>query len=137
MALLSPNMPLLSGLPERQPQHPMSVRWPDEPWVYCSRVRVARQVERAERLPAIEDELVDAGFDKFIVATDAGTSTGRNVALMPRQAGEEPPGMATFDLDPRDRCVCPRCGSGRTEIRITTSCSASGSFHSNPSWSIK
>jgi hypothetical protein len=105
MALLSPNMPLLSGLSERQPGQPMSVRWPDEPWVYCSRVRVARQVERAERLLAIEEELVDAGFDKFIFATDAGTSTWRNVALMPREAGEEPPRFATFDLDPREPCV--------------------------------
>jgi hypothetical protein len=66
---------------------------------------MARQVERAERLPAIEDEVVDAGFDKFIVSTQAGTSTWRSVVLMPEEAGEEPPGMATFDLDPREPCV--------------------------------
>ena len=44
-----------------------------------------------ERLQAIEDGLVEAGFDEFIVATDAGTFTWRSVALVRTENGEEPP----------------------------------------------
>jgi hypothetical protein len=43
----------------------------------------ASMLEIRERLQVIEDELVDAGFDEFIVATDAGTFTWRSVALVP------------------------------------------------------
>jgi hypothetical protein len=51
----------------------------------------ASMLEIRERLQVIEDELVDAGFDEFIVATDAGTFTWLSVALVPKEAGEEPP----------------------------------------------
>jgi hypothetical protein len=40
---------LSSGISEWQLGHSMSVLLPDEPWGYCSRVRVARQVELQER----------------------------------------------------------------------------------------
>jgi hypothetical protein len=44
-----------------------------------------------DRLQAIEDELVAAGFDEFIVACDAGTWTWRPVAHARTEHGEEPP----------------------------------------------
>ena len=39
-----------------------------------------------DRLQAIEDELVAAGLDEFIVACDAGTWTWRTVARLCAQA---------------------------------------------------
>jgi hypothetical protein len=44
-----------------------------------------------DRLQAIEDELVEAGFDEFMVATDAGTFTWRTVERARAEGGEEPP----------------------------------------------
>jgi hypothetical protein len=40
-----------------------------------------------DRLQAIEDERVEAGFDEFIVATDAGTFTWRTVERARAEAG--------------------------------------------------
>jgi hypothetical protein len=42
-----------------------------------------------DRLQAIEDELLEAGYDEFIVATDTGSFIWRTVARA--EAGEEPP----------------------------------------------
>jgi hypothetical protein len=42
------------------------------------------------RLQAIEDELVAASFDEFIVACDAGTWTWRTVARARAEHGEGP-----------------------------------------------
>jgi hypothetical protein len=50
----------------------------------------AAMLEIRERLQAIEDELVAAGFDEFILATDAGTFTWRSIALVRAEEGEEP-----------------------------------------------
>jgi hypothetical protein len=44
-----------------------------------------------DRLQAIEDELVAAGLDEFIVACDAGTWTWHTVARARAEHGEEPP----------------------------------------------
>jgi hypothetical protein len=44
-----------------------------------------------DRLQGIEDELVEAGFDEFIVACDTGTFTWRTVARSRAEHGEEPP----------------------------------------------
>jgi len=44
-----------------------------------------------DRLQAIEDELVAAGFNEFIVATDAGTFTWRTVERARAEHREEPP----------------------------------------------
>jgi hypothetical protein len=44
-----------------------------------------------DRLQAIEDELVSAGFNEFIVACDDGTWTWRTVARARAEHGEEPP----------------------------------------------
>jgi hypothetical protein len=44
-----------------------------------------------DRLQAIEDELIAASFDEFIVATDAGTFTWRTAARARTEAGQEPP----------------------------------------------
>jgi hypothetical protein len=44
-----------------------------------------------DRLQAIEDELVEAGLDEFMVACDAGTFTWRTVARSRAEHGEEPP----------------------------------------------
>jgi hypothetical protein len=44
-----------------------------------------------DRLQEIEDELVEAGFDEFIVATDGGSFTWRTVARSRAETGEEPP----------------------------------------------
>jgi hypothetical protein len=46
-----------------------------------------------DRLQAIEDELVEAGFDEFIVATDRGTFTWRTIEFARTEAAEEPPPM--------------------------------------------
>jgi hypothetical protein len=43
------------------------------------------------RLQAIEDELIEAGFDEFIIATDAGSFIWRTLARARAEAGEEPP----------------------------------------------
>lgn len=43
-----------------------------------------------DRLQTIEDELVAAGFDEFIVACDAGTFTWRTVTRAREEHGEEP-----------------------------------------------
>jgi len=51
----------------------------------------AAMLKIRDRLQAIEDELVEAGFDEFIVATDAGTFTWRSVTLVRTENGEEPP----------------------------------------------
>jgi hypothetical protein len=44
-----------------------------------------------DRLQAIEDELLEAGFDELIVATDSGSFIWRTVARARAEAGEEPP----------------------------------------------
>jgi hypothetical protein len=44
-----------------------------------------------DRLQRIEDELVEAGFDEFMVACDAGTFTWRTVQRARAEGGEEPP----------------------------------------------
>jgi hypothetical protein len=43
-----------------------------------------------DRLQAVEDELVEAGFDEFIVATGAGTFVWRTTAYARAEHGEEP-----------------------------------------------
>jgi hypothetical protein len=43
------------------------------------------------RLQAIEDELVEAGFDEFMVACDAGTFTWRTVQRARAEGGKESP----------------------------------------------
>ena len=43
------------------------------------------------RLQAIEDELIAAGLDEFIVATDAATFTWKTVERARIEHGEEPP----------------------------------------------
>jgi hypothetical protein len=44
-----------------------------------------------DRPQAIEDELVGAGFDEFMVACDAATFTWRTVERARAEGGEEPP----------------------------------------------
>jgi hypothetical protein len=51
----------------------------------------AKMLELRDRLQAIEDELVAACFDQFIVATDAGTFTWKTVKEARAEHGEEPP----------------------------------------------
>jgi hypothetical protein len=48
-------------------------------------------LEIRDRLQAIEDELVEAGFDEFMIACDSGTFTWRTVARARAEGGEEPP----------------------------------------------
>jgi hypothetical protein len=48
-------------------------------------------LEIRDRLQAIEDELVAAGFDEFIVATDAGTFSWKTVERARVEHDEEPP----------------------------------------------
>ncbi len=50
----------------------------------------AAMLKIRERLQAIEDEFVEAGYDEFIVACDAGTFTWRTTALIRSEKGEEP-----------------------------------------------
>jgi hypothetical protein len=56
-------------------------------------MKQAAMLEIRGRLQAIEDELVEAGFDEFIVATDRGTFTWRTIELARTEAAEEPPPM--------------------------------------------
>jgi hypothetical protein len=51
----------------------------------------AAMLKIRERLQATEDDLVAAGFDEFIVATEAGTFTWRTIALARDESGDEPP----------------------------------------------
>jgi hypothetical protein len=51
----------------------------------------AAMLEIRNKLQAIEEELVAAGFDEFIVACDAGTFTWRSIALVRTEHGKEPP----------------------------------------------
>jgi hypothetical protein len=44
-----------------------------------------------DRLQAIEDELIEAKLDEFMVACDAGTFVWRTVARAREDHGEEPP----------------------------------------------
>jgi len=50
----------------------------------------AEMLKIRDRLQAIEDEFVAAGFDEFIVACDDGTWTWRTTARARAEAGEEP-----------------------------------------------
>ncbi len=43
------------------------------------------------RLQAVEDELIESGYDEFIVATDGGSFVWRTVARARAVHGEEPP----------------------------------------------
>jgi len=52
----------------------------------------AAMLKIRERLQAIEDELIDAGYYEFIVATDAGTFVSRRVERARAEHGEELPG---------------------------------------------
>ena len=51
----------------------------------------AAMLKIRDRLQAIEDELVEAGYEEFMVACDAGTFTWRTIARARAEHGEEPP----------------------------------------------
>jgi hypothetical protein len=48
-------------------------------------------VKIRDRLQAIEDELIKAGFDELIVATESGSFIWRTVVRARAEAGKEPP----------------------------------------------
>ena len=51
----------------------------------------AAMLKIRDRLQAMEDELIAAGSDELIVATDSGSFIWRTVARVRAEAGEEPP----------------------------------------------
>jgi hypothetical protein len=50
----------------------------------------SRDAQIRDRLQAIQDKLVDAGFDEFIEACNAGSFTWRTIARARAEHGEEP-----------------------------------------------
>jgi hypothetical protein len=52
----------------------------------------AAMLKLRNQLQPIENELLEAGFDEFMLATDAGTWTWMTVGRARAEHGEEPPG---------------------------------------------
>jgi hypothetical protein len=80
----------------------------------------AAMLRLRDRLQAIEDELLEAGFDEFMVATDTGCFVWRTVARAHAEAGEEPPPPATRNFEPRSLLTSAHPEASRRSSRSSS-----------------